>query len=72
MPKRENPRTGPKYEKKETAARPARGDKRTAKRSPSAKPAGAKPGFVTYDKYYTAYVTPKDHLGEVKNTERQK
>ena len=39
MPKRENPRTGPKYEKKETAARLARGDKRTAKRSTSAKPA---------------------------------
>jgi len=31
------------------------------------KPAGAKPGFVTYDKYYTAYVAPKDHLSESKN-----
>jgi len=26
------------------------------------KPSGAHPGYVTYDKYYTAYVDPKDHL----------
>ncbi|MBE6551797.1 MAG: fibronectin/fibrinogen-binding protein [Ruminococcaceae bacterium] len=31
------------------------------------KPAGSHPGYVTYDKYYTAYVKPADHLNKSGN-----